>query len=66
MEPNVKILGSDISHMPLLSVWQHSGVTQRYGFDLTVHVTNAHLPGRRCHSGRQSRGHRGHLTEVQS
>lgn len=30
--------------MPLLAVWQHSGVTRRYGFDLIVHVTNTHLP----------------------
>ncbi len=45
VEPNVSMLGSDISHMPLLSVWQHSGVTRHYGFDLTVHVTNTNVVG---------------------
>jgi hypothetical protein len=30
------MLASVVSHMPLHSVWQHSGVTQRHGFELTV------------------------------
>jgi NMT1/THI5 like len=45
VDQNVKMLGSDVSHLPLLRVWQQSGVTERYGFELTVHVTNAQIPG---------------------
>src|SRR5687768_9880481 len=36
VKPRVRMLASVVAHMPLHSVWQHSGVTQRHGFELTV------------------------------
>lgn len=45
VQPVIRILGSEISHMPLLLVWRDSGVTQQHGFDLTVHVANAEMEG---------------------
>ncbi len=36
VKPRISMLASVVSHMPLHSVWQRSGVTQRHGFDLTV------------------------------
>ena len=36
VKPRISMLASVVSHMPLHSVWQHSGVTQRHGFELTV------------------------------
>lgn len=40
----VRVLSSDISHMPLHAVWRHSGVTEKYGFELEVHVANVEAP----------------------
>src|SRR5690242_19028408 len=39
------MLCSDISHMALLYVWRDSGVTQKHGFDLSVHMANVEAPG---------------------
>ena len=39
----VRMLASEISHMPLHYVWRDSGVTQKHGFDLIVHVSNVEL-----------------------
>ena len=36
VKPSIRMLASVVSHMPLHSVWQHSGVTQRHGFELMV------------------------------
>jgi hypothetical protein len=47
VQPKVNMLCSAISHMPLLYVWQKSGVTQRQGFDLNVDVTGIKIPGQR-------------------
>ncbi|HEX6513167.1 MAG TPA: ABC transporter substrate-binding protein [Chloroflexota bacterium] len=45
VKPNITMLCSDISHMPLLFVWRDSGVAQRHGFDLTVHISAVEVPG---------------------
>ena len=45
VKPNVRLLGSHISHMAFLLVWRDSGVTQEHGFDMTVHVTARDVPG---------------------
>lgn len=42
----IKMLCSDISHMPLHLVWMHSGVAEKHGFELTVHSARAPIPGR--------------------
>lgn len=34
MEPQLRMLASDVSHMAFLFVWQRSGVTQKRGFEL--------------------------------
>ncbi|MCH8281700.1 MAG: ABC transporter substrate-binding protein [Chloroflexi bacterium] len=41
VKSTINMLASEISHMPLHLVWRDSGVTQKHGFDLTVHVANA-------------------------
>ena len=38
VKPIINMLASEISHMPLHCVWRDSGVTQKHGFDLAVHV----------------------------
>ena len=45
VKPQVNMLCSHISHMAFLFVWRDSGVTQKHGFDLNVHVTAAEVPG---------------------
>ena len=45
VKPNVRLLGSHISHMAFLLVWRDSGVTQEHGFDMTVHITARDVPG---------------------
>ena len=45
VKPNIGMLCSDISHMPLLFVWRDSGVTQKHGFDLSVHMANVEVTG---------------------
>ena len=42
----IKMLSSDISHMPLHLVWMHSGVAEKHGFELTVDAANAPIEGR--------------------
>jgi len=42
----IKMLCSDISHMPLHLVWMHSGVAEQHGFELVVHSARAPIPGR--------------------
>jgi hypothetical protein len=44
-KPNITMLCSDVSHMPLLYVWQHSGVTQKHGFELSIHISAMEVPG---------------------
>jgi len=41
----MKMLASEISHMPLLTVWRDSGVTKKHGFDLELAVANFELAG---------------------
>ncbi|HEY3303749.1 MAG TPA: ABC transporter substrate-binding protein [Candidatus Binatia bacterium] len=36
----VRMLCSDISHMPLHTIFRHSGVTEKYGFELEVDIAN--------------------------
>ena len=45
VKPVVRMLASDISHLPLLLAWRDSGVTQRHGFDLVVDVAHVERPG---------------------
>src|SRR5438270_8938609 len=45
VKPLINMLCSDISHMALLFVWQHSGVTRKHGFDLNVHISAMEVPG---------------------
>lgn len=45
VKPVVRMLASDISHMPLHFVWRDSGVTKRHGFELQVDVTGFPIPG---------------------
>jgi hypothetical protein len=56
VKPNVSVLCSVISHMPLHYVWRDSGVTQKHGFDLTVHVAGVEMPGQRRISNRERAG----------
>jgi hypothetical protein len=44
-EKTVRMLASEISHMPLHLVWRDSGVTQEHDFDLVVDVANVNLDG---------------------
>jgi hypothetical protein len=43
VKPQVRMLASIISHMPLHAVWRDSGVTQKHGFELIVDVANVPL-----------------------
>jgi len=36
VKPKIRMLASVVSHMPLHTVWQHSGVAERHGFELTI------------------------------
>src|SRR5579862_1234426 len=45
VNPKVSMLCSSISHMPLHFVWRESGITQKYGFELTVHIAGMSLDG---------------------
>src|SRR5437879_781530 len=45
VKPVVRMIASEISHMPLHYVWRDSGVTQRHGFDLEVHVCAQNIEG---------------------
>jgi hypothetical protein len=44
VQPVIKMLASDLSHLALDYVWQESGFTQRHGFELVVHVADVELP----------------------
>ena len=46
MQEQLSMLSSSINHLPLLTVWRDSGVTQAHGFDLVVDCSNANIPGR--------------------
>ncbi len=41
----VRMLASDISHMPLNFVWRDSGVTQEHGFELVVDIASVKMEG---------------------
>ena len=43
--PRIRMLASDISHMPLHTVWRDSGITQKHGFELEVDVAGFQVPG---------------------
>lgn len=45
IDPEVKLLCSSISHMPLHFVWRESGITQKHGFELVAHIANRSLAG---------------------
>jgi hypothetical protein len=45
VKPRIRMLASEISHMPLLTVWRDSGVAQKHGFELELAVANFELPG---------------------
>jgi hypothetical protein len=45
VQPNITMLCSDVSHMPLLYVWRDSGVAQKQGFELTVHISAMEVAG---------------------
>lgn len=47
VEPVIRMIASDISHMALHYVWRDSGVTRRHGFELAVDVCDIHMPGQR-------------------
>ena len=44
VKPVVRMLASSISHMPLLTVWRDSGVTERHGFKLEIEITAIRVP----------------------
>jgi Txe/YoeB family toxin of Txe-Axe toxin-antitoxin module len=41
----VRLLCSDISHMPLHTIFQRSGVTEKHGFELEVDIANREMGG---------------------
>jgi len=45
VKSTINMLGSDISHMPLLFVWRDSGVSEKNGFTLNVDVANMQIAG---------------------
>jgi len=45
VKPEVRMLASDPSHLPLLLVWRDSGVTERHGFKLKVDAARVPMPG---------------------
>lgn len=45
VQDHIRMLCSDISHMPLLFVWSGSGVAEKHGFQLKVDVANVDLEG---------------------
>lgn len=55
VKPQVNMLCSDMSHMPLLYVWRDSGVTRPHGFELNVDIAGVGIAGLR----RVSMGERG-------
>jgi hypothetical protein len=47
IKSQLSILSSVVSHMPLLVVWQDSGVTQHEGFELAIDVCNMEIDNQR-------------------
>ena len=47
VKPQVNMLCSSMSHMPLLYVWRDSGVTRPHGFELQIDITGVRIPGQR-------------------
>ena len=47
VKPQVNMLCSSMSHMPLLYVWRDSGVTRPHGFELKIDITGVRIPGQR-------------------
>lgn len=45
VKPQVRMLVSDVSHMPLHLVWRDSGVTHRHGFELSLDVCVMQIDG---------------------
>ncbi len=45
VKPQMKMLASDVSHLPLLYVWRDSGVTRKHGFELELAAANVEIPG---------------------
>lgn len=45
VQARIRMLCSDISHMPLLFVWRDSGVAEKHGFELKVDISNVELEG---------------------
>ncbi|MBM2811468.1 MAG: hypothetical protein HW416_2227 [Chloroflexi bacterium] len=45
VKPEVNMLASDQSHLPLLFVWRDSGVTEKHGFKMKVDVARVKVPG---------------------
>lgn len=45
VKPVISFLASDISHMPLLTVWRDSGITEKHGFTLDLNCTMYPQPG---------------------
>lgn len=41
----VRMLCSDMSHMPLHTIFKHAGVTQKHGFELEVDIANREING---------------------
>jgi hypothetical protein len=41
----VRMLCSDIPHMPLHTIFRHSGVTEKHGFELEVDIANVEMKG---------------------
>ncbi|HEY2989485.1 MAG TPA: ABC transporter substrate-binding protein [Candidatus Binatia bacterium] len=41
----VRMLCSDLSHMPLHTIFRHSGVTEKHGFELEVDIANIEVGG---------------------
>jgi hypothetical protein len=42
----LSVLCSDISHMPLLTVWRDSGITEMFGIELEIDIAEVAVPGR--------------------
>ncbi len=48
----IALLASDASHMPLLTVFRESGVSQKYGFDIDLHLVGDALAPTMKHRSR--------------
>ena len=41
----IRMLCSDLSHMPLHTIFRHSGVAEKHGFELEVDIANIEMDG---------------------